>query len=1196
MAQGKINKDKVASKDSFDNLKKGAKEAKVEMDSLRMSVELLIQTVTKVKKDLGNIKVVDNKSLKENNSLTAAANNAAAAKIKLDKQIVASQKKIEKGIKDEARLKLNREKAVAKEIRQAKQQERIRQAAIKQAQKLRKTTIDNANAFKILTKQTNSAKNRFQRLAAEFGTTSKQALRAEKTFLRLDKRIRDINTRAKDGTRDVGRYGLAFKGIKSTIGKGLGFLGISAGIAGIGVAIRNTIGIFSGFEKANSNLKAVLSSSFDTMEEGRESMELLSLDARRLGASTAFTASQVVELQTEFAKLGFPTDAILQMTESTLNAAAAMGSELGPTAKLTGSILKAFKLDANQAARVSDVLAKSTAISALDFDKLANSMSTIAPVAKKANFDLESTVTLLGSLSDAGFDASSAATATRNILLNLADSNGKLSKSLKEPVKDLPSLVKGLKQLEAEGTNLGEALELTDRRSVAAFATFLEGTDAILEMDEALRDAGGTAERMAEIQLDNLTGEVTKLTSAWEGFILSLEDGEGQFSKTLQSIVQFANGVISTLTKLNRSSKEVVIDALRETSKARVADLEAQIIDNKTALEKKASDEIEIVESRGERIKGLEKQSADEILKINKELEENLGSARQDTIKERIKVLEGSISAFERENVAVSKNADLILKNQVARDKRNEFRPDFLREQLSDQAKGIIKTTQAFRDEEEELKLLTLLLEDNVEVIEEINTVSIGGSKKRQNETRKLTGLIEVQSKVVSDLREEIQRATSEEEILSLNFELGFEKEELERLNRIATSTREEFEKQELQLIEDGTERRIALERAKSEKLIKLIRSNSKTTVEEKERLILAETLRLENFETNLEIKKGKRALDLDANLAKARVEQSRSGFKTEEAFEKEKAAQFRAIKIKQIDDELELLRIANREEDKLRIENIKEQRESLFEFGKQTASDFSEIQEAILDLLERSLIARSEKTIEGLDAELEASQRHQDRLLAASQKGVVNESLLAEEKKQAEIERRKQEEERKQELITAGFKIFGAFIEQGKSPAEALGETGLILQALPAVINALPTFFSGTEDTGTVSNPLDSNGGRLTVTHDNERIISKENNNKMGGVSNDFVANTIQDVNNGLLRYSGAMQPQAVAIDTNWSSNQKILNEFSSLGNKMDKQTKAIEDKPVFDEIKVDKLLKQVAIIMRSKDKTTRTITKLKI
>jgi hypothetical protein len=154
----------------------------------------------------------------------------------------------------------------------------------------------------------------------------------------------------------------------------------------------------------------------------------------------------------------------------------------------------------------------------------------------------------LGELSNAGFDASSAATATRNILLNLADSNGKLAKSLDKPVKDIPSLVAGLKQLNAEGIDLGAALELTDKRSVAAFATFLSGTDSVIKLNDTLENAAGTSKEMAGIMGDNLTGDTKKFTSAWEGLVLSLTKGDTLFSKLLRSIVQFGTAILSFLT------------------------------------------------------------------------------------------------------------------------------------------------------------------------------------------------------------------------------------------------------------------------------------------------------------------------------------------------------------------------------------------------------------------------------------------------------------------------------------------------------------------------------------------------------------------------------------------------------------------------------------------------------------------------
>lgn len=543
----KIKHDEIADKDLFGELGGSAKKAKIHINRLSKGLE----DVVRVNKKIAD-QNKDPKSIQQINALSKASaniNTATKALTSVRKEDLKLEKLVTKARKEDFKLQQKREKAFDRFEKQE-------QKNIKTAQKARKTTIDNANAFKKLTKQTNVAQDRFKRLAAQYGVTSKQATDAEKRFRKLDDRLRKINNTARDGRRDVGRYSLAF----SKLGSLVGALGITAGLAGIVRGVGSLIGVFADFDKANSKLQAVLGAT-------EAEMTLLKTTADELGAITEFTASQVTGLQTEFAKLGFPVADIEQMTESTLNAASAMGADLGEQAKLTGATLKAFELDASEAARVNDVLSKATTSSALDFQKLASSMSTIAPVANSFGFSVEATTSLLGQLSNAGFDASSAATATRNILLNLADSNSKLGKSLKTPVKDLPSLVKGLKQLTAEGIDLGEALELTDKRSVAAFSTFLSGTDDILDLNDALENATGTAERMAEVQLDNLTGDVTILNSAWEGFILSVESGDGVFGTFLRSAVQGFTKLLGVLRGFD-DTVENIVDANIELSKS----------------------------------------------------------------------------------------------------------------------------------------------------------------------------------------------------------------------------------------------------------------------------------------------------------------------------------------------------------------------------------------------------------------------------------------------------------------------------------------------------------------------------------------------------------------------------------------------------------------------------------------------------
>lgn len=410
-------------------------------------------------------------------------------------------------------------------------------------------------AYKRLSVQLDLARKKYKDLAASGKASTRTLQEQQKVVQQLDTKVKAIDKSAGQFQRNVGNYPGTFNAAAGSVKNLLAAFGVVGGLVLFARLMRSVVDLTRQYERQNSTLQAVLGATSKEMKQ-------LRLTQLELGKSTEFTSTQVAELQTEFARLGFPTRDIQNMTASTLDAALAMGANLGEQAKLTGATLKAFKLDSDQATRVNDVLAKSTSSSALSFEKLNTAMSVVAPVANKFGFSVEETTALLGELSNAGFDASSAATATRNIMLNLADANGALAKRLKEPVKDLPSLVQGLNQLKSEGIDLGEALELTDKRSVAAFATFLGGTDSVLKLNDELANAEGTAASMAQTMGDNLEGDVKKLQSAWEGLMLSITKGDTFFNSLLRTVTQLAAKLFGMLTPTEKIS-----DALRDENK-----------------------------------------------------------------------------------------------------------------------------------------------------------------------------------------------------------------------------------------------------------------------------------------------------------------------------------------------------------------------------------------------------------------------------------------------------------------------------------------------------------------------------------------------------------------------------------------------------------------------------------------------------
>lgn len=467
----------------------------------------------------------------------------------------------------------------------------------KELARLRELTREQNNINKLTVKLNESAEGSYNKLSAQYSLNkiklnqmsdaerhaTEEGKKLERETAAIYEQMKKLQEATGKHTLNVGNYSSALNGlggvatnIASKIGAGglggaiqsmggaLGGLGTAgmgaaagagpigvavAGVVAIGAAMADGISVSMDYNKSLSTLAAITG-------ETAESLKPLADQARQLGATTRYTATEVVELQTELAKLGYAKTDILNMTDSVLYFAQATGASLADASSLTGAALRMFEKDTDQTGEFVDKMAAATTKSALSFDYLNNALSTVSPVANTFGFNIEDVLALLGNLANAGFDASSAATATRNILLNLADSNGKLAKSLGEPVTDLDGLVKGLQKLNSEGIDLATTLELTDKRSVAAFNTFLSTADGVQELRDSINGASGAAEAMATVMADNLEGDIASMGSAWDDLMIEFNGGQG----VLRAIVQWLTSIVRGIGDWNRAIKAYFVE------------------------------------------------------------------------------------------------------------------------------------------------------------------------------------------------------------------------------------------------------------------------------------------------------------------------------------------------------------------------------------------------------------------------------------------------------------------------------------------------------------------------------------------------------------------------------------------------------------------------------------------------------------
>jgi hypothetical protein len=260
----------------------------------------------------------------------------------------------------------------------------------------------------------------------------------------------------------------------------------------------------------------------------------LESNAKELGRTTRFTASEVSELQLNFAKLGFTAEEITQVTGATLALAQATGSDLATSAEVAGSTLRAFGLSADETSRVTDVMAKSFSTSALDMGTFADSMKYVAPVAKAAGLSVEETTAMLASLANAGIKGSQAGTSLRRIISELGATGGDVAGSIKK--------------LAGEGLNLADAKDEVGRSAQSALLVLANSTDQTASLATEFQNANGAAQAMADIMDDTAEGAMKRMQSALEGAQIEIGSALAPIMIKLAGIVSDLAGRFSSMS------------------------------------------------------------------------------------------------------------------------------------------------------------------------------------------------------------------------------------------------------------------------------------------------------------------------------------------------------------------------------------------------------------------------------------------------------------------------------------------------------------------------------------------------------------------------------------------------------------------------------------------------------------------------
>lgn len=368
--------------------------------------------------------------------------------------------------------------------------------------------------------------------AAKHGENSAQFKKASAKALTLRNRISSINKVLKDGRIDVGRYGLALKGVYRLMTSLAGALSITVGLHSLFRILGEGLKTIRTYGKENATLTAILQVAKVNTRELRE-------ESARLGETTVKTATEVVGLQIAYARLGFSQKEIIDLTEATIQGSIAMNSELSQTANIVGAIVNTYDdLSTTDAPKILDILSLATAKSALNFEKLEKGIPIVAGAANAAGISFTKLISLMGKLADSGIDISTSSTALRNIFI-LSAAEGLNYAEILEKIK-------------GSTDKLTTSNDAFGRRAAVSATVLAQNIDSAEDLDEALQGAAGTAERMANEELDTLDGALKLLKSAWQGVVLETDNANDVSNKLKRNIQFLAKNLKSILRTVGR--------------------------------------------------------------------------------------------------------------------------------------------------------------------------------------------------------------------------------------------------------------------------------------------------------------------------------------------------------------------------------------------------------------------------------------------------------------------------------------------------------------------------------------------------------------------------------------------------------------------------------------------------------------------
>lgn len=427
-------------------------------------------------------------------------------------------------------------------------------------------TSTKLETLKTASEQANTALANGEISQRQYDALQREIIATEQSLRSLTEQAEISNT----ALQKIANTGESLKSVGDNVSSaGTKMLGATAVITGLGTA---AVATATSFESSMSQVQATMGITSDSMSmvdgQAVNTMDSLEELAQQMGKSTKFSASECAEALNYLALAGYDTQQTTDTLPKVLNLAASGGMSLASASDMLTDSMSALGLGADDAGVMVDQMAKTASNANTSVAELGEGILTIGATAKSMAGGTAELNTALGLLADNGIKGSEGGTALRNIIMSLQSPTDKASASLENlgvSVYDSQGNMRELNDILGDlNSSMGDmtSQDRTDiintifnKTDIAAVNTLLDSTGNTWEnLQQTITDSTGTAQQMADVQMDNLQGQLTTLQAALEGLAISfgkiLLPAIKSIASSLQNFVDWLNSMDETTQKV----------------------------------------------------------------------------------------------------------------------------------------------------------------------------------------------------------------------------------------------------------------------------------------------------------------------------------------------------------------------------------------------------------------------------------------------------------------------------------------------------------------------------------------------------------------------------------------------------------------------------------------------------------------------